>query len=92
MRCFAPLQPASSAHATCLYPSPVLGQGWKAFDVEGKGHIDKGDLRRVCLEMGYKVRSRDTPTVTCFYPSFHVILHLPRTCHVLIPHPPLSCR
>ena len=29
--------------------------GWKLFDKDGKGHIDASDLRRVCLEMGYKV-------------------------------------
>lgn len=33
--------------------------GWKLFDQEGKGHIDSADLRRVCLEMGYKVSQRD---------------------------------
>ena len=28
-------------------------------DREGKGHITAQDLRRVCLEMGYKVSQRD---------------------------------
>jgi len=33
--------------------------GWRALDVDGKGHIDANDLRRVCLDMGYKVTEKD---------------------------------
>ena len=35
--------------------------GWKLFDKDGKGHIDASDLRRVCLEMGYKVCGPHSP-------------------------------
>lgn len=37
----------------------VMREGWRLFDRDGKGHIDASDLRRVCLEMGYKVSERD---------------------------------
>ena len=33
--------------------------GWRLFDKDNKGHIDASDLLRVCLELGYKVSSRD---------------------------------
>ena len=36
-----------------------MREGWQLFDRDGKGHIDASDLRRVCLEMGYKVSERD---------------------------------
>lgn len=61
------LQHASHLLALALaFPSPLpssrranLQVGWKALDKDGKGHIDANDLRRVCLEMGYKVTERD---------------------------------
>ena len=37
--------------------------GWKLFDKDGKGHIDASDLRRVCLEMGYKVCGPHSPSL-----------------------------
>ena len=37
----------------------IYQQGWSAVDREGKGHITAQDLRRVCLDMGYKVTERD---------------------------------
>jgi len=37
----------------------VMAEGWRLLDKEGKGHIDANDLRRVCLEMGYKVSEKD---------------------------------
>ena len=33
--------------------------GWKLLDRDDKGHIDANDLRRVCLDMGYKVTEKD---------------------------------
>jgi len=37
----------------------VWRQGWRLFDRDNKGHINAGDMRRVCVEMGYKVTQKD---------------------------------
>lgn len=53
--------------------------GWKLFDRDGKGHIDAADLRRVCLEMGYKVSERDIENMlTVMSPTVATQAHLPR--------------
>ena len=59
------LTAAAGAEGLSSPPSDVKAEfnpfevGWKLFDRDNKGHIDASDLRRVCLEMGYKVSQRD---------------------------------
>ena len=64
--------------------------GWKLFDKDGKGHIDASDLRRVCLEMGYKVCGPHSPSLPPPLPNGLQVFGLPSPLLPSLPPPPHS--